>query len=126
MSKRSLKVMGIAVVVILALGGVTFGVIHMAIDRSVRAYCALAREDHPDQGSDVAALIVYMSFGEHPVRRRDRAVWALGRLADPAALGALEQRYTGGRCDHGVRLCQHELTKAITRCGGTPSPPGER
>ena len=69
------------------------------------------------------ALIEYMNSESHPLKERNRAVWALGRLRDPRALPALEGVYTGDLCEHARFLCQYELEKAIKRCGGNPTPP---
>jgi hypothetical protein len=123
--KRILKTGAIALVIVVLLGAVAFGALLWHIHASARRYCAIAQAAHPHPGDDVAALIDFMKSGEHSLRERNLAVWTLGRLRDPAALPALESFYTGGKCDHDTRLCQGELHKAITLCGGTPRPLSE-
>jgi hypothetical protein len=69
-------------------------------------------------GAPVAALCALVSDENVGNDLRNRAVWALGQLGDPAALPVLEPLYTGAECDHARSLCQHELRKAITGCRG--------
>jgi hypothetical protein len=105
------------------LAGAALGFTFWNIHQSVREYAALAQEAHPSPGDDVTALVAYMNSDGHDLRQRDLAVWTLGRLRDPRALASLQTAYTGEPCDHGGRLCQYELAKAISRCGGVPDPP---
>jgi len=113
--KRSWKYLvlgclGLMVVTYLALG--------FSIGRSVKQAVAAARRDHP--GPVTAALQAVAASERYGLRERNRAIWALGQLGDPAALPTLEKLYTGGPCDHEHALCQHELEKAIAGCrGGT-------
>lgn len=69
-------------------------------------------------GTTVVALSRLVDDAGRPLRARDRAVWALGQIGDPAALPVLERQVTGLPCDHGSALCQHELSKAIAACQG--------
>jgi len=66
----------------------------------------------------LAALVAVATAGDRPLAERNRAVWALGQLGDPAALPALEGLQTGRDCDHGREVCQHEVEKAIRSCEG--------
>lgn len=122
MRKKVWKVAFGALVVVLLLGGTAFGAILWSIQGSVQENCQVAQQAHPHSGDHVSALIVYMKSSEHSLQERShKAVWTLGRLRDPKALPALRAAYTGKACDHGVALCQHELKKAIRRCGGDPT-----
>jgi hypothetical protein len=69
-------------------------------------------------GAPVTALCALATDENVAFDLRNRAVWALGQLGDPAALPVLEPLYTGAECHHDRALCQHELHKAITGCRG--------
>jgi len=70
------------------------------------------------QGDKVEALTNFMNSEDHPLSKRNRAIWALGQLGDKRALPFLEKLYTGEPCDHSKYVCQHELKKAIKLCSG--------
>jgi HEAT repeat protein len=96
---------------------VTFGTARL-IGSGVHAIGDAAVLAHP--GDRIPALLAYVESPKHTLRERNRAVWALGQLADARALPVLEKYLTGGDCEHGRLLCQHELRKAIRLChGGT-------
>jgi hypothetical protein len=76
-----------------------------------------ATQQYP--GDRVEALIAYVKSEDHSLRKRNLAVWALGRIGDERALPVLNQFYTGGPCDHDHYLCQEELQKAIKLCQGS-------
>jgi hypothetical protein len=121
--KRVLRSFFISVLVCVVLGVAGMGAVFWSIYQSVHKYTVLAQEAHPSPGDDVAALVAYMNSDEHDLQQRNFAVWALGRLRDPHALAPLQAMYTGELCDHSKCLCQYELAKAITLCGGIPDPP---
>jgi len=123
MRRPVLKILAVVVLTGAILGGIALGAALWLIHRSVQETCEMAQQAHPHPGDNVAALIDYMNSEEHSLKDRNRAIWTLQRLADPAALPALQAVYTGEPCDHEHRLCQYELEKAIKRCGGTPLPP---
>lgn len=78
---------------------------------------ATARSAQAEFGGDpVHALLCVMSAADHPLRDRNRAVWALGRLGDRRAVPALSAGRTGRPCDHDQALCQREIRKALDRC----------
>jgi HEAT repeat protein len=70
----------------------------------------------PGERDPVPALMRLVGDGDLPLARRNRAVWALGRLGDPRALPLLEGLHTGDACDHEHALCQKELGKAVALC----------
>jgi hypothetical protein len=123
LKKRNIHVfIGICAAGVL-LGGAALGVILWRIHQSVRENRRVAQQAHPHSGDDVAALIDFMNSPSHSLWERTHVgVWTLGRLRDPKALPALESAYTGDYCDHDKNLCQYELEKAITLCGGAPIP----
>ena len=88
-----------------------------SIRSSVKQIGAMAVEQYP--GDRIDALIKYVESQDHPLRQRDRAVWALGQIGDERALPTLQKYYTGGPCDHTSQLCQHELEKAVKLCSGS-------
>ncbi|MBN2129536.1 MAG: hypothetical protein JW741_08565 [Sedimentisphaerales bacterium] len=124
--KRVLRTGGIVLVVLVCLGGAGLGALLLHIHASTGRYCSMAQAAHPYPGDDVASLIDFMKSDTHSLRKRNLAVWTLGRLRDSAALPALESFYTAEECDHETQLCQGELYKAIALCGGTPHPRHER
>jgi hypothetical protein len=69
-------------------------------------------------GAPVTALCALVTAEDVGFELRNRAVWALGQLGDPAALPVLEPLYTGAACRHDCALCQNELHKAINGCRG--------
>jgi hypothetical protein len=85
--------------------------ISFRIGAEVRATSRMATQQHP--GDRVEALIQFVEDSDHPLRERDRAVWALGQLGDRRALPVLRKYYSGEPCDHSNELCQRELDKAI-------------
>ncbi len=69
-------------------------------------------------GDRVEALIAQVDCDTCSLAERNRAVWALGQLADKRALPILKKYYTGQPCDHSRLICQREVTKAIRWCEG--------
>ncbi len=110
-SRRVNWLWALAVLVVLTVSG--FGVIAVWIRSDVRATTEMAAREYPGDGA--LALIAYVDSDDHPLRSRNRAVWALGQMREPRALPTLERHYTGEPCDHARMLCQYELKKAINR-----------
>lgn len=123
-AKRILRTTVIALLTCFVLGGSAVGAILWSIQGSVREYCAAAQEAYPHPGDDVSALIDLMDSDTRPLRDRNHAIWALGRMKDPRALPHLQYWYTGGPCDHDHNPCQYELEKAIARCDKSRGPAG--
>lgn len=96
---------------------VMFVTVCFSIRSSVKEMCAEATKEY--HGNRVKALIAYVSSESHSLKKRNRAVWALGQIGDKRALAVLESFYTGGDCDHEKHLCQGELKKAIDLCKGS-------
>lgn len=69
-------------------------------------------------GDNIEALMAYVDSEKHTLKKRNRAVWALGKIGDVRALPVLEKYYTGQPCNHIRYLCQYELKKAIKLCKG--------
>ncbi|MHC4105472.1 MAG: HEAT repeat domain-containing protein [Planctomycetota bacterium] len=93
-----------------------FVVVCFSIRSVVKEMSAEATKEYP--GNRVEALIAYASSESHNLKKRNRAVWALGQIGDKSALAVLEIFYTGGDCDHEKNLCQRELKHAIYGCKG--------
>jgi hypothetical protein len=96
---------------------IAFVMICYSIRSGVKEISAEATQLYP--GDRIEALITYANSEDHSLRQRNRAVWALGQIGDERALPLLIAFYTGGPCDHGHYLCQHELQKAIKLCEGS-------
>lgn len=113
-SLKRIFVYGVLSCLILVL--VMFVLVCFSIRSAVKQMSAEATKEYP--GNRVEALIAYVSSESHSLKKRNRAVWALGQIADKSALAVLESFYTGADCDHEKHLCQHELKKAIYGCQG--------
>ena len=73
-------------------------------------------------GTEVEALITYLKKTKE-LRKKNRAIWALGELRDKKVLPILEALYTGAPCDHSRFVCQYEVKKAIKKIKGEiPNP----
>lgn len=94
---------------------VTFGVIY----KGVTGACERAKTSF---GGDCrGALEKVLESEEFSFRERNKAIWALGQLANKESLPVLEKYYTGEienkePLDRG--LSQYELDKAIRWCNG--------
>ncbi|MDX1979823.1 MAG: hypothetical protein SFV51_06125 [Bryobacteraceae bacterium] len=64
-------------------------------------------------GERVEALMRVVDCGACPLEERNRAVWALGQVAEQRAGSVLRNHLDGRPCPHESRLCQNELQKAI-------------
>ena len=124
MSRRLLsKIVVFSLLTFILFCMVASGGVFWMIRKTVREYAAEAQKTCPHPGDDLAALIESFQSDAVDIRQRNHAIWALGRLSDRRALLALQAAYTGGRCEHDKYPCQHELEKAIKRCGGKALPP---
>jgi hypothetical protein len=111
--------LAVGVAVTIGLLGVAYGAGYGLIQWDARQKAQTVWAAYPQATDPVEALILQMRDENCPMKERNRAVWALGRLADTKALVPLEQAYTGRPCEHDKFLCQSELEKAICRCGGS-------
>ena len=87
-------VLRVAVLSIVLLGGVYvvgYGWIQWDAHQKAKSVWS----DYPQALDAVDALILRMQDEHCSMKERNRAVWALGRLADEQALTALQQEYTG-------------------------------
>ncbi len=83
----------------------------------VKTQCQKARAEYG--GSCVESLISVLENKNESFRDKNSAVWALGQLADPKALPALQRYYNGNipeRESLYQTLSQYELQKAIKWC----------
>ena len=74
---------------------------------------------YPQAQTEVDALLMLVLSDSAAMAERNNAVWVLGRIRAKEALPVLQSYYTGNECQHDCNLCQHELKKAVCRCGGT-------
>ncbi|MBN2269059.1 MAG: HEAT repeat domain-containing protein [Sedimentisphaerales bacterium] len=109
-----------AVLGVFVLLGVSYLFICLYIGAHVKSACAQAMQEYP--GDRLEAVIAYVESESHSLRKRNKAVWALGYLGDKRALPVLKKHFTGGSCDHNKYLCQGELGKAIKKCEGGLNP----
>ena len=84
----------------------------------VKTRCAEAQEEFG--GDCVEALISVVRSDHHSFLEKNRAIWALGQLADDRALPALRE-FQGGEpcqrpCRRDLHICQYEIEKAIKWC----------
>lgn len=90
------------------------------IDTEVKEACSEVGAS--DEESCVEELVSLLESGRGSFEKRNRAIWALGQLAEPRALRALEALRTGIPCKTPCRkddhICQYELDKAIRWCRG--------
>lgn len=90
----------------------------LLIGHGVRTAVSFAQAEEP--GGPVEALMQVAATEKYGLKDRNRAIWALGQLGDPAALPVLEGLATGGECNHAAEVCQKEVRKAVEACrGGT-------
>jgi len=113
-SLKRVLVYGVLSCLVLVL--VMFVTVCFSIRSGVKEMSAEATKEYP--GNRVEALIAYVSSESHSLKKRNRAVWALGQIGDKNALAVLESFYTGGGCYHEKQLCQRELKHAIYGCKG--------
>ena len=109
-----------AVPACLVLLSVSYVLVCLFIGADVKAMCAEAMREYP--GDRVEAVIAYVESESHSLKKRNKAVWALGYLGDKRVLPVLKKHFTGPPCDHDKYLCQGELGKAIKKCEGGLNP----
>jgi hypothetical protein len=113
-SLKRFLVYGVLSCIVLVL--VMFVAVCFSIRSAVIQMSAEATKEYP--GNRVEALTAYVISESHSLKKRNRAVWAIGQIGDQSALAVLESFYTGGDCDHKKHLCQRELRHAIYGCKG--------
>ncbi len=79
---------------------------------------ALSHAKSMHEGDGIEALLEVVNDPSETWPRRNRAVWALGQLGDSRAHEPLQRLVTGLPCDHGARLCEKELAKAVKAVDG--------
>lgn len=111
MSKKIVvgAIAGCAVILLAVFAGICF-----AIEQSVQE---AGRSAQLEYGGDMVQALVHQALSEEAsLAERDRAVWALGQLGDPAAAPALATLQDTEDCDHDRRICQHGIGKALAQC----------
>lgn len=107
-------VLGYGMIVGLSVLFLLFFVASSAIGNEVKNQCQKAINEY---GEDCTlALSQMVNDQRKDFRSRNDAIWALGQLGDPRALGALESHYTGVIPEKEplhASLSQYELKKAI-------------
>lgn len=104
--------------VVVALGVVVSGILVTSVWIGAAVRQASVEAVRRYGGDEVEALMRSVEDSTLPLRKRNRAVWALGQLGDPRALPLLESLHDGSECSHERALCQRELGKAIKLCRG--------
>ena len=100
-----------------ALVGMTVGpaIVMYSIYSGVKTTCLRAKAAHP--GDCMSALTAYIQSDTHTFRERNKALWALGQLADKKALPFLQELEASyamvNKCDHNTQVCPDEIYKAI-------------
>ncbi len=106
----------------LALLGVSYVLFCLGIGSHVKPICAEAMREYP--GDRIEAVLAYVESERHSLKKRNKAVWALGYLGDKRAVPVLKKHFTGGPCEHDKYLCQGERGKAIKKRGSGGHPCG--
>ena len=84
------------------------------VDEACAGICEAHEMAYPEQR--VEALLEHLESEETSFEEKNRAIWALGQLAEPRATSTLESlRANAGECAHAKLVCQYELGKAIER-----------
>lgn len=85
---------------------------------TVKKTCDLAKEKHG--GKCQEAVVKVIGDEKSGPREKNDAIWALGQLAEPESLAALENIYSGkvpeGREPLDEVVSQYEIEKAIRWC----------
>jgi HEAT repeat protein len=105
--KWTIRISAILFIALFAL----ISVAELMIGLGVRRFSQIAQEHYP--GDRVKALAAMVECESCELGDRNHAIWALGQLADQRALPVLEKYYTGEKCGHLNKICQHELKKAL-------------
>ncbi len=108
--RRSLKLLGLFLIIIFILVAITFGVIF----KSVRDTCKNAINEY--QTDCVNALIAVLDDPEKSFKEKNDAIYTLGQLADDRALTKLKTMYTYDKPAKEPLdevISQYELEKAI-------------
>jgi len=100
--------------ILLTLFSLGFSKIHAG----VKSACIQAKQKH--DGDCVESLIAFIKSETSTLREKNRAIWALGQLADKKALPFLEEMNESippkTPCNHDEQICQYEIEKAIKWC----------
>ena len=108
MIKKIILVLLISIVLIIS--GGFFGLFY-----TVRKTCNLAKEKHG--GKCQTALVAVLEDENTTPKEKNDAIWALGQMAEPKSLSALEKIYIGkvpeGREPLNEVVSQYEIEKAI-------------
>ncbi len=115
--KRSKKFF-VVMAVLLALGLTAYAALYGWIQMTAHQKVDAVRAAYPQANSDAEALIRQIQNESESMQMRNTAVWIAGRLRVKEALPVMKSHYSAQDCEHESNLCQHELEKAIKRCGG--------
>jgi hypothetical protein len=107
-----------AATVLLGLGAISYAGIYGWIQITAHQKARAVRAAYPQASSVAEALVLQIQSESESIQTRNSAVWIAGRLRIKEALPVMQSYCTGHDCSHETCLCQHELEKAIQRCGG--------
>lgn len=97
---------------------ISFVVSLIRIHSCVKSICIKAKNEY--KRDCVVSLIEYIKSGNHTYREKNRAIWALGQIADKKALPFLTELNNSipkqKKCVHDNSLCKHEIEKATKWC----------
>lgn len=113
-SKRSF----FAAMILLGLAMIVYAGIYGWIQRDAHQKAKSVLAAYPQASSIAEALILQIQSKSEPIQTKNRAIWIAGRLRIKEALPVMQSCYNSRDCNHDTTLCQHELKKAIRRCGG--------
>jgi len=100
---------------VLAFAGMTFSHLHS----SVKSICLTAKNEY--RKDCVSSLIETVKSEKYLFRERNKAIWALGQIADQKALPFLNELHRSlpeQKVDSDRGLSKYEVEKAIKWCSG--------
>lgn len=86
-----------------------------SIYSGVKKACLMAKKEFSRNCQSV--LVQYIESENYSFRKRNKAIWVLGQLADQESVSFLEKLNSSvpvsSHCDYGQTICSYEIEKAI-------------
>ena len=104
-------------VIIISIFFISLAISFFGIYSSVKEICIKAKNEY--NKDCVISLILFIESDEHSIREKNKAVWALGQLADSRSLPFLNELKKSSSTDMlklDTDISQYEVKKAIKWC----------